>query len=304
MVAPSDLQIILPRSPGPSTYHGTLPTTPTRPRVARAAALIVLLVIPPASAASSSGCLGSLPNGAASGSCSTATLSMDYGTRSYLVCVPSSYSASTAFPVVVNFHGWGDTAQFDVVEAQVWAAVEEDGAARAIVVHPQGYADNTVRGSWGSWHVNGTAESPGPAGPTCTVAGGSSDYCYTSCAGECDDIGCDWTTCVDDYAFVDAVLDAVEASFCVDTTREYATGCSNGGMMAYGLGANAANRFAAVAPQCGSFHNGFLDSPDPALGMPLMDVHGASDTTVPVNLTRFNAPGDVYPLSADGARMC
>jgi poly(3-hydroxybutyrate) depolymerase len=282
------------------------------PTQLQAVTLIVIATSPLAWAASSSGCGGSLPLGVSKGSCTTRTLSTVEGTRSYFVCVPSSYvepgdgsspvvGVATAYPLVLNFHGWGGTIENDLTEAQVWAAVQEEGAAPAIVVHPQGYADNPRQGSWGSWHINGTAESPGPAGPTCTAAGGSASYCYDSCAGKCDvDRGCSWTTCVDDYAFVHALLNEVEASFCIDTTREYATGCSNGGMMAYGLGANVAHRFAAVAPQCGSFHNGFLDSPDPTLGMPLMDVRGDADTRAPANVTKFNAPGDVHPLSADG----
>ena len=73
--------------------------------------------------------------------------------------------------------------------------------------------------------------------------------------------------------------------------------------MAYGLGANVVSRFAAIAPQCGSFHRGFLDFPDNnAGGMPIMDVHGNADEIVPANLTRFNneATDLRYPLSRDG----
>ena len=71
--------------------------------------------------------------------------------------------------------------------------------------------------------------------------------------------------------------------------------------MAYGLGATTPQRFAAIAPQYGSFHRGFLDSPNPLFGVPMMDVHGSNDLTVPANLTSFNMGDDVsYPLSADG----
>eukprot|EP00750_Incisomonas_marina_P017298 INCI20211.1.p1 GENE.INCI20211.1~~INCI20211.1.p1 ORF type:complete len:398 (+),score=42.11 INCI20211.1:113-1306(+) len=272
------------------------------------AALLGAAVGSSASATGSVGC-GSSKGGAVPGECTEMAIDMAYGLRSYLLCLPASYvvgGKNTPVPVVLNFHGWGDTMNNDLKEAQVWAAVKQSGVA-AIVVHPQGYADHSNSARWGSWHINGTSESPGPAGPTCTAAAGTSDYCYDSCKsdsqsgdGTCQDL-CSWTTCVDDYEFVNTLLDEIETNFCVDTAREYATGCSNGGMMAYGLGANAATRFAAIAPQCGSFHRGFLDSPDPMFGMPLMDVHGDSDFTVPANLTAYNVGEDTtYPLSADG----
>jgi poly(3-hydroxybutyrate) depolymerase len=247
------------------------------------------------------------------GDCVELTLEVDYGIRSYHLCLPSTYTTNSndgdstkAFPIILNFHGWGTPSSVDIGQAGVWDAVQAEGAEPAIVVHPQGYADNTKPSVWYSWHVNGTSESPGPAGPTCTQVGGTSFYCYESCkdsdTGNCDELGCDWTTCVDDYEFITALLDLLEQQMCIETSREYATGCSNGGMMAYGLGANLQQRFAAVAPQCGSFHNGFLDAPDAevGIGMPLMDIHGNADVTVPINMTRFNKDGDKYPLSADG----
>jgi poly(3-hydroxybutyrate) depolymerase len=301
-----------------------MPAQPVPRKAAAAAAARACTVLfaasrfaTPVSAARSAGCAsgggGTVP--LVPGNCVAMSINMGYATREYTLCLPSSYALSSdgsnaSFPLVLNFHGWGGTMEGDLGEAQVWNAVEEPGATPAVVVHPQGYADHDGRtANWGSWHINGTAESPGPEGPTCTPEGGTTRYCYNSCkkadangGSSCDPDGCDWTTCVDDYAFVSALLDALEQSLCIDTAREYATGCSNGGMMAYGLGANLATRFAAVAPQCGSFHNGFLDRPDAAVGMPLMDVHGDADTVVPANLTLYNTPAtsEQFPLSADG----
>ena len=44
---------------------------------------------------------------------------------------------------------------------------------------------------------------------------------------------CNTCSCVDDLAFVEAVLDALQAEFCTDKARVYATGMSHGGMMTY-----------------------------------------------------------------------
>ncbi len=57
----------------------------------------------------------------------------------------------------------------------------------------------------------------------------------------------------DDVAFLSAVLDRVEALTCVDATRVYATGVSNGGGMTALLGCRLAGRLAAIAPVAGGY---------------------------------------------------
>ncbi len=53
---------------------------------------------------------------------------------------------------------------------------------------------------------------------------------------------------------------------CIDTTREFAAGESNGGIMTYQLGVDLSARLAAIAPQFGSFHRGDL-FPDSGIRM-------------------------------------
>lgn len=52
----------------------------------------------------------------------------------------------------------------------------------------------------------------------------------------------------DDIAMVNALLEHIEAVFCVDTQRVYATGMSDGGAMSSVLACRDADRFAAFAP--------------------------------------------------------
>lgn len=52
----------------------------------------------------------------------------------------------------------------------------------------------------------------------------------------------------DDVAMVNALLDHIEATFCVDTTRVYATGMSDGGAMSSTLACRAPDRFGAFGP--------------------------------------------------------
>lgn len=77
-----------------------------------------------------------------------------------------------------------------------------------------------------------------------------------------------------DLAYVDAVLDQIEASECIDTSRVYATGLSNGAGMTSLLACVRADRFAAAAPVAG------LRSPNECAAettTPVLAFHGTVD---------------------------
>lgn len=61
--------------------------------------------------------------------------------------------------------------------------------------------------------------------------------------------------------YIPSLYDTIESQLCIDTTREYVAGESNGGMMTYQLATDMSSRLAAAAPQFGSFHKGFLQGP-------------------------------------------
>jgi poly(3-hydroxybutyrate) depolymerase len=54
-------------------------------------------------------------------------------------------------------------------------------------------------------------------------------------------------------------------------------------MLAFQLAESLSSRFAAVVTVEGSFMRGFLKAPPTQ--MPLMEIHGTSDTTIPANST-------------------
>jgi len=83
-----------------------------------------------------------------------------------------------------------------------------------------------------------------------------------------------------DVELIDALLDVLEAGACVDTQRIYAAGFSNGGMLAYRLACERAERLAAVASVAGSIALPLADC-SPARAVPLLHVHGTADTIVP-----------------------
>lgn len=178
-----------------------------------------------------------------------------------------------------------------------------------ISVTVQGDGDNTHRGGpWYSWNAAGTTLSPGPLGATCTSSASNQNYCYTSCAseGHCPNPQCSWTTCHDTgptltgtgysvSGFIPSLYDTLESQLCLDVTREYNSGESNGGIMCYQTGVVLHARLAAIAPQFGSFTRGFEETP--TTGLPILSFHGTRDTTVPANVS-LSADGYYYTPTA------
>ena len=220
----------------------------------------------------------------------TFSATLDFGgrARAYEAYVPATYSASGGAPLalVLSLHGMGGTSREDACDSGTTAVARDTGAF--IAVHPQGLSDIDRKNpaAWTSWHFNGTCQN---GGVSCDTRQTPDRYCYASNAA-CGD--CDWTTCADDVGFLEALLDALEAAWCVDRDRVYATGQSNGGMMAYQLGAALSPRLAAIAPISGSLHWGRLVAPRAPI--PVLAVTGTNDRTVPAN-----ASGGA-PYASDG----
>src|SRR5262249_50831546 len=83
----------------------------------------------------------------------------------------------------------------------------------------------------------------------------------------------------DDVAFVDSLLDALEARLCIDPSRVYATGVSNGGGMVARLGCDLSDRLRAIAPVAGGYSS--LPPCKPARPLSVLEIHGTSDHIVP-----------------------
>ncbi|WP_436888725.1 alpha/beta hydrolase family esterase [Nocardiopsis dassonvillei] len=105
---------------------------------------------------------------------------------------------------------------------------------------------------------------------------------------------------VDDVAFTHALLDTVESRTCVDRTRVYAAGMSNGGGFTAVLACAAPHRVAAIAPVAAAFYPHGLEC-DTSRAVPVVSFHGTGDTTIPYTGDPERGLPDLAAWNADRA---
>ncbi|RYP76555.1 hypothetical protein DL769_003614 [Monosporascus sp. CRB-8-3] len=205
---------------------------------------------------------------AVSAGCGTAPVVVDgssrlYSTaagRTYRVFLPRDYIENLPAPLILSYHGAGG-----VIDQQA----ELDRLARPevntdhIVVYLQGNADDPSQPQRYTWQ--GAPENHS-----------------------------------DDISFTRETLDAVLAAYCVDPSRVYATGMSQGGGFAGRLACSAemSARIAAYAPVAGAYYQKQVDEEaacepatveidcesmrrkDRRTSVPIMAFHGGSDDTI------------------------
>ncbi len=165
--------------------------------------------------------------------------------RIWQIHVPKGAKAASRAPVVMAFHGGMGTAQSLMSRAGLAQKAEEAGF---ILVAPEG------TGTFQTWNAG-------------------------NCCGYARREG------VDDVLFVRHMLAALDAEFCVDPDRIYATGHSNGAMLSYRLACEAADLVAAIAPVGGASGqlDRALDPPAdaypcaPSRPVPVLHIHGSKD---------------------------
>lgn len=95
-----------------------------------------------------------------------------------------------------------------------------------------------------------------------------------------------------DLDFVDALIDAVAASYCVDRGRVFATGFSKGAYFTNHLGFRRAERLKGIVPHAGGGPSeGEYDENGKLVVdgvLPVMMMHGTSDGSVPISESAFS----------------
>ena len=183
--------------------------------------------------------------GAATAETIERTVRVGASERSYEIDVPAHRERAQALPVVIVFHGGGGAADSVRRQSRMSARGEADGF---ITVYPQG--SGGIAGRLKTWN----------AGTCCGPA---------------------MQQRIDEMAFVAALLDDLAAAVAIDRARVYATGISNGGMMAYEVACAFADRIAAIAVVAGEMTA--LERCRPSRPVPVLVIHGSDDRNLPVD---------------------
>jgi polyhydroxybutyrate depolymerase len=133
--------------------------------------------------------------------------------RTYKVHVPPSYNKYSPTPVIINLHGGGGNAEGQIEVSRMNETSDEEGF---IVVYPNGTGTQMWGRLFGTWNSG-------------------------SCCGSARDEN------VDDVGFISRLIDEIESEFSVDKKRVFATGYSNGAMMAMKLACEISDKIAAIS---------------------------------------------------------
>ena len=151
------------------------------------------------------------------------------------------YHASSAppnCPLVLVFHGYSGTAQGIMDYSKFNTLAEEFGFA---VCYPQGTLD------------------------------GSNTTFFN--------VGYDFqdNQTVDDVAFVETLVDSLQAMYSLSEQNVFSTGMSNGGDFCYMLACQASETFKAVAPVAGMIMQDIMDNCNPVKEVSILEIHGTRD---------------------------
>ena len=172
------------------------------------------------------------------------TIQHDWLTRMYRVHVPATYDPAVPTALLFALHGGGgdmDHMAKDAIYGQITMS-EREGF---IVVFPNGFS-KLKSGKFATWN----------AGNCC---GGARDE-------NADDVG-----------FIRQVVDKVERQLNIDRNRVYATGMSNGGLMAYRLACDMSDVFKAIASVAGTDNTRSCTPKNPVA---ILHIHARNDTHV------------------------
>jgi polyhydroxybutyrate depolymerase len=173
----------------------------------------------------------------------TQTLHHDGRDRTYLVHLPAGYNPNSSNSLIIAMHG-GFGSALNLQRTSELS--EKSDEAGFIVVYPEGVASLLGIRTWN--------------------AGGC---CGFAVDNEIDDVG-----------FISSLIDTLSADFNIDPARIYATGLSNGGMMAYRLACELPDRIAAIAPVAATMA---ADLCEPSSSIPIIHFHSFLDENVPLH---------------------
>lgn len=172
---------------------------------------------------------------------SRASMDIDGRTREWRLYVPRSLAQIGAVPLVIGLHGGLGSGEQFAADGFFDSQAERGGF---IAVYPDGISRGRFleARTWNAGGCCGTAMNEG----------------------------------VDDVAFIAALVDRLASELPIDRDRVYATGHSNGAMMAQRLACDRADLFAAIAVYSGPLQT----SCAPSEPISVLNIHGDADENI------------------------
>jgi polyhydroxybutyrate depolymerase len=191
------------------------------------------------------------------------TFTLEHGglTRKYRVHVPRSYNAASPAPLLLAFHGGGGTMDLQASD-ESYGLSSKSETAGFVAIFPNGYS-KLPSGKFATWNAG-------------------------NCCGDARDRN------VDDVGFVRKIIRDVSAQLHIDPTRIYATGMSNGAMMAYRLACEMPDTFAAIATVAGTDNTSQCAPKNP---ISVLHIHAQNDDRVLYNGGAGRKFGDVSKVT-------
>jgi len=166
------------------------------------------------------------------------SLLVDTVKREYLLHVPASYDGNDSVPLIIALHNGYGNAADFENMTDLSIKSESEGF---IVAYPNGTGNPRM------WN-----------------------------AGNC--CGAAMTDSVNDVGFVSLLIDTLSEVYNIDSARIYATGFSNGSILAYRLAAELSDKISAIACMSGQM---MLDTCNPDNPVSIIHFHALDDNSVP-----------------------
>lgn len=163
-------------------------------------------------------------------------------TRTGQLYIPSVYDASKATPLVIAYHGGFALGENQEKLTHMSQIADKENF---VILYPDGVSRH--------WNDGRTKEG-----------GARLD-----------------TGTVDDVQFTKDMISVVSKRLNIDAKRIYATGISNGGMMAYRVGCELTSTFAAIAPVSSGLPKEYVGKCQPQGTIPLLMMQGTADPLIP-----------------------
>ncbi|MCB0652825.1 MAG: T9SS type A sorting domain-containing protein, partial [Saprospiraceae bacterium] len=189
----------------------------------------------------------------------------DDSLRSYLLYVPATYDGSEPWPLVLNYHGFGVDAGFQMNYTEMNSTAD---TAHFLVAYPQGLiVEDLVFGGFGpGWNIPESYNSAN-----------------------------------DDIAFTNGLIDDVIKDYKIDLSHVHVTGWSNGGEMSFYVASELSDRVASVASVSNALNYFVAESLNVTRPISTLLIHGTEDPFFPFEGTpgHFLSPQATMTLWAE-----